>query len=421
MRAEKIKAQPFDCMQYFYTEVQEPRIRCFIRFGDRISETALNRAVGLSIHAVPLIGCVFNEKRHCWEKRSFTADDIVHFVEAPAADEIPVPDCLLCSIDPAREPQLKIFLIRGKRNDSLCFIINHMICDGAGFKDYLYLLCNLYTKCEIDAGYNRKPEPFGKRGLGQLLKNLSFKQKLEILLSKPHYNKPDPAMIMPIKGGADKPMIVVAKIEKEQFAAIRARAKSRQVSVNDALLTAYIRAVHRATGCREITIPCPVNLRKYRKAEQRCGICNLTANYICSVDVDPEEPVDVTLRKVSVRMRAQKESNECLKKPMLFHITFHLLPFKTMWAIFRRNSPVPVTSYTNIGVLDDGRLHFGAHNAEDAFISTAVKKHPYFQLSVSTYNGSCTLTSSLYGTKEDRGFIENCFGRIIEELVLLPQ
>jgi NRPS condensation-like uncharacterized protein len=52
MKDEKIKTQPFDCMQFFYGAVQEPRIRCFIRFQDHISETALKRAVNLSIGGV---------------------------------------------------------------------------------------------------------------------------------------------------------------------------------------------------------------------------------------------------------------------------------------------------------------------------------------------------------------------------------
>ena len=57
----KIKAQPFDCMQYFYGTVQKPLIRCYTRFNGHMNENALRRAINLSFSAVPLIGCCFDE------------------------------------------------------------------------------------------------------------------------------------------------------------------------------------------------------------------------------------------------------------------------------------------------------------------------------------------------------------------------
>lgn len=418
MQKEKIKAQPFDCMQFFYGKVQEPRIRCLIRFQDHISETALKGAAGLLINAIPLIGCVFNENLHCWEKRVFTADDIVSMVNVSEVDEGAALKYLLTGIDHTREPQVKMLLVREKTNDTLCVIINHMISDGGGFKEFLYLFSALYSKCENDAGYDGKTEIFGERSLSQLLRNLRFKGKLNILFSKSGSQKADPAMIMPIRGGSANPMIVMTCIEKEQFDVIHSFAKNRHASVNDVLLTAYIRALHRVTGCNKITVPCPVDLRKYRKADQRCGICNLTGNYICSVEIPPDATFDDTLRKVSIQMQNQKSSSVCLKGPMLFHMMFHVLPFNTMRKLFYKISPVPVTSYTNLGILDDAKLSFGNHMIDNAFISTAVKKAPYFQLSVSTCQKRCTLTSSLYGTEEDRKFISDFLSWIKNELVV---
>lgn len=405
MQIEKIKAQPFDCMQYFYGAVQEPRIRCQIRLHGHMSEAALRKAVNLSLEAVPLIGCVFDEELHCWKKCGFTDRDIVQLIEGAKEDDGTVLQYLLKSIDHTREPQLKIFLVREEKWDTLCIIINHMVCDGASFKEYLYLLCDLYSKCEMDPNYDKKPEAAGERSLNQLLRNLSLREKLDILSSKSNSQKPDPAMIMPIKGDPTNPIIVMTHIEKERFDAIRSFAKARNASVNDVLLTAYVRALQQATGCRRITVPCPVDLRKYKSVGQRCGFCNLTSNYWCNVEIRSGEGFEETFQKVSDQMLAQKASNECLKAPMLFHVMCRLLPFETVRKLFYKVSSVPVTSYTNLGILDDDKLRFGSHVPYDAFISTAVKKAPYFQLSISTYRGCCTLTSSMYGTENDRKFI----------------
>ena len=62
------------------------------------------------------------------------------------------------------------------------------------------------------------------------------------------------------------------------------------------------------------------------------------------------------------------------------------------------------------------KFRFADLAVEDAFISTAVKHAPYFQLSVSTYRGCCTLTSSLYGTEEDRKIVDNLLSQVEIEL-----
>lgn len=412
----QIKAQPFDCMQYFYGAVQEPRIRCLIRFRAPVSETVLKRAVNLSIGAVPPIGCVFDEKRHCWMERGFTAEDIVRLIPVSEEDESDACRYLLNGIDHTSEPQVKLLLLRGKTRDTLCVVINHMICDGAGFKEYLYLLGELYTRCEEDAGFGRRPAPFGRRDLGQLMRNLSLKEELDILHSKSNSDRPDPDMVMPIRGDLSNPMIVMTSIGEERLRAIHSYAKSRRASINDVLLAAYLRALSRATGRRKITIPCPVDLRRFKRADQRCGICNLTGNYICTAEIFPGETFDDTLRKVSDQMRLQKAGFTCLKGPMLYHMMFHMLPFETIRKLFYKVSPVPVTSYTNLGVIDDAKLRFGSSAVEGAFISTAVKKAPYFQLSVSTCRGCCTLTSSLYGAEDDRKWISGFLNAMKSEL-----
>lgn len=409
----KIKAQAFDCMQYFYGAVQEPRIRTFIKFYDHINLTALKKAVMLSVDAVPIIGCVFDEKRHCWVKRTFKAADFIH--TADISDENQASDFLLSSIDHTCEPQVKIFLLRGKQKDSLCVIINHMVTDGAGFKEYLYLLCHLYSRCEENPSY-RKKQPFIRRDFNQISKNLSIKEKLDILFSKSN-SKPNPNITLPLKGGFN-PIIVMAHLEKEQFSALKSFAKVRHVSINDIFLTAYIRLLHNVTGYKKITVPCPVDLRKYKKTNQRCGICNLTGCYLCGIEIKPNESFADTLKKVSSQMRNKKKSNECIKGPMLYNILFHTMPFSIVQRLFGKISPVPVTSYTNLGIIDDINLHFGNQVIEDAYISTAVKKAPYFQLSVSTFKKRCTFTSSMYGTDEDKELINLFLNQIINEIIL---
>lgn len=416
MKNNRIQAQPFDCMQYFYGSVQEPLIRALAHFNGHINEDILKKAVNLSIGAVPLIGCCFNETIHDWQEHNFIADDIVHIVKVHNDSEKTALKMLLSSINIACEPQLKIFIIRDEDCDTLCVIINHMVSDGGGFKEYLYLLSDLYSKCVSDADYYVRLQPLGGRNLGQLLQNLSLKQKMDILFSKMDSHVADPAVFMPLKGDNSNQFVSIYRIEKEQFDRIIGFAKSSRVSINDMLLTVYIRALNSVTGCMSITIPCPVDLRKYKKAGQNCGICNLTGNYTCHVEMTSDEMFIDTLKKVSKEMSMNKESDACLKGPMLFHLMFYVLPFAAVKKLFYKISPVPVTSYTNLGIIDAAKFRFGSLDIDYAFISTAVKHVPYFQVSISTYNGCCTFTSSLHGTEEDKKTVSDFLTQMGKEL-----
>ena len=412
MVKSELTVQPFDCMNYFYHEVQEHFIRELTRFNGHLDEIALKRAAALLVSAVPLISCCFDTKTHCWRKQNFTADAIVHLVEVQAGEENPSEKLLLSSIDITCEPQIKIFLIQEPNCDTLCVIINHMVSDGTGFKELLYLLSDLYAKCKKDADYSNKPKPKDDRSLGQLLKNLSFAEKLSILFSETDSPKQSNALILPLKGNKSQPFLAVRRIEQEQFAKIKGYAKNNHVSVNDMMLTAYLRVLHQVTKCDMITVPCPVDLRKYKAVGQECGVCHLTSNYVCSISIHTTDSFEDTLKQISMQMQAQKLSNACLKGPMLLNILFHVLPFQAVRRLFR----IPITSYTNLGIIDAEKFNFDGLAICDAYIATAVKYVPYFQVSISTYANCCTLTSCSHSTENDKKIIENVLEQMQNEL-----
>ena len=417
MASNKIKAQPFDCMQYFYGTVQKPLIRCYSRFNRHMNENALREAVDLSFSVVPLIGCCFDEKSHCWRKHFFSPPDVLHTVEANGKDTEEIARTLLLSpIDLALEPQLKVILVKGNCHDDLCVIINHMISDGAGFKQFLYLFSRLYSECAKDPDCCERPVPFDRRDFGQILQNLSTRDKLSLLSTKSNSEKQDPLLRLPLNGDPYNPFIEILRLESDFFIQLKSFATINEASVNDMFLASYARVARQMTGCRTVTIPCPVDLRKYKMPGQTFGICNLTGSYSCSVAVDAGDSFETTLNEVSRQMQEKKASMNCLKGPMLYHLLFRMLPFRTMKKTFYKISPVPVTSYSNLGVLDQTKFCFGDLAVEDAFLSTAVKNPPYFQVSISTYENCCTLTSSMYGTEGDRNIVANFLARMRNEL-----
>jgi len=414
LRTQTYPAQAFDAMQFFYGDVQPPRIRCYIRFCERLDTAALRNAADAILRVHPLLACVFNVRRHRWEAAGFAAGDVVR--EFDGGGDARVQECLLASIDETREPQLKLFLIHQAGGDELCAVINHMVCDGAGVKEALYELAKFYS-CLI-TGENSPPQPVapGSRCFRRLIKPLGLRCRLKALWSPARPCKRVPAPLIPFRGGHGRPALVTERLETETFSSLYAYAKNHGASMNDMLLTATLRALHGITGRDVVTLPCPVDLRRFATPGQRFDLCNLTGNYWCSLDLRTPEPFADTLRRVAIQMRAQKNSVACLKEPMLFHALYSILPFSLLRRLFPRLGGVPVTSFSNLGVLSEERLRFAGCEIADAYLATAVKRPPYYQLSLSTWRGACTLSSCVDASAEDAEVARQVLIKVIEEI-----
>lgn len=405
-----VRTEAFDLMQYFYRAAHEPLIRCLIRFSGRLDPDCLRRAVDLSILAVPQLGCRFSERSHAWESCGYTSGQIVRVREGDGDAE----RLLLDSIDFSAEPQLKLHLLCGAQADTLCAVVGHQVCDGAGFRQYLYLLAELYSRCAEHEGCVMPPEP-GDRGVGQLFRALGLRERLHILKAPAHFPAQDDSMLLPLPKEEGEPFTVLRRIGAERFAELKAYAKARGATVNDLLLAAYARAHHAATHSAEFAVPCPVDLRKYLPQDAGCGVCNLSANYVCRLSVG-NRPFDATLRAVSDQMEEQKQSGVCLKGPMLLDGLHRVLPYPALRKIFFRTFHIPVVSYTNLGVLEGEKLDFRGAEIADAYMTTAVKRPPYFQVAVSTFAGRCTLSANLAGSQDCREAAERFFDRMLGEL-----
>jgi NRPS condensation-like uncharacterized protein len=414
LRMQTYTAQAFDAMQFFYGDVQPPRIRCRIRFYERLDTAALRNAVDATLQAHPLLACVFNVQRHRWEAAGFTAENVVR--EITDGGDACALKCLLASIDETREPQLKLFLIRQAGGDELCAVINHMVCDGAGFKEALYELAAFYSLFVTGENPSPLPDAPGSRSFRRLTKPLGLRGCLKVLLSPTSPCKRVPAPLIPFRGGHGRPVLVMMRLEPETFSALCLYAENHGASVNDMLLAATLRTLHSMTGRDVVTVPCPVDLRRFAAPGQRFELCNLTGNYWCGLDLRVPEPFADTLRRVTAQMRAQKNSVACLKEPMLFHALYAVLPFALLRRLFPRLGGVPVTSFSNLGVLSEERLRFAGCEIEDAFLATAVKHPPYYQLSLSTWRGACTLSSCVDASAEDVQVARQVLNKVIEEI-----
>jgi len=408
---KKVKAEAFDLMQYLYKTAHEPLIHGVLCLAGHVDETVLQRAVTLSSKAVPPVLMRFKMRRSrpVWEDAGHTGGDAVKLI-SPEEPET-VLRLLAGLIDVSRGPQLKIHIVRNPARDVLVIIMNHMVCDGAGFKEYLYLLARLYTACARGEDVQVSTAP---RGASQLFYGFGPARKRAIFFSKYDLSKQKNHPGYPLKGNQTRPVFVTRTIGEQDLLEIKQSAKKLNATVNDMMMTAYIRVLSRKVGRERIVMPCPVDLRRYLSPKRPHGICNLTSNYIC--DVRAGGSFEDTLTQVKEQMHAQKSADDCLKPVMLLELLFHLLPFGAARKIFPKTFKIPVLSYTNFGILDRDRLCFDKAAVTGGFLTGAIKSVPSFQVAVSTLGGEATLSCNLYGTLQDENEIADLLEKMCREL-----
>lgn len=426
----KIKAQPFDTMQYFYSRVQDPLIRCCIRFDGKIEKSKVMMSIKRLMYAYPVTRCRFDLKKQEWIESSFSTKDYLSIIDA---DDILndtiyegvnysnndtrnniIEKQILSSVRIGIEPPVKFVLIRCHENDIICIIASHLLCDGRGFEQILYSFAEFYSRSNQD----EVSDIYVRREFGQITKNISLKSKIKILHSK---SLPIPDGVkeeLPLMGKSGEAKLLIRQLDSVIFSKIHDYAKSNGASINDVILTAYVKSLHDLLGWNGVSIPCPVDLRRFSN-NSNSSVCNLTGNYYCRVKVSTDETFDELLKDISMQMRRQKQDTNCLKDPLLFHLLYHLLPNKILEKIFFKIASVPKLSYTNLGKIDEKKLIFANVPVKEAFIATATKPVPYFQLTVSTFKNVCTLTSCTCAEGKDLDLITSLMDNIYKQFTCL--
>jgi NRPS condensation-like uncharacterized protein len=106
---------------------------------------------------------------------------------------------------------------------------------------------------------------------------------------------------------------------------------------------------------------------------------------------------------------------------MLFHALYAVVPFRLLRRLFRSMGGVPVTSYSNLGVLNEERLRFAGGEIANASLATAVKRPPYYQLSLSTWRDTCTLSCCVDISVEDRETARRALEETIKDFTNLSE
>lgn len=278
-------------------------------------------------------------------------------------------------------PQLRLVL-RGRR---LTAGMSHVLSDGAGLLQLLYLLAAIYNGSPPPAGLSNRRSP------APLLEGAGAGRATAA--ERRAHRASAPAGRAEAAPGPCRTLRSV--LPAEEVAALRAQARAREATFNDVLLTACARVVARRGRA---ALPCPADLRRFG-GEAGLTVANLTGRYLLGAEIRPGEPFSDTLARIGAEMRRQKGRRRCFAGVGLLHGASRVLPAPLLNPACRAGRRQYPCSYSNLGKIDAVRLQFGGCPASDCFFTGAYRRGPDLQLNASTFRGACTLSCALSGSE----------------------
>jgi len=392
-------------------------LHCVLRFERGPDPEVLKKSVIASIEANPILGARYiNGARPRW-----TSLDPSEFGRAfiLAKTETEFENFLVARVDESVGPQIRVCQL-DPNPFAVALKMNHMICDAADFKQYLYFLCTIYSELAVDPTY-RPPAITGDRSIRAVLRRFAVSDKLKSLLTQSKDNNRSGNHRFPLsEGGHVQPFILTRILERDRVEALKDYCRAKGATLNDAVLTAYYRCLFQLLALRpdvELEIPVMVDMRRYLgETGEFKALTNLTSMQVTQLDYKPRERFEGTLGRVKAVMDEKKGAdiglNGFIKLSLLYGI------FGNRIANHRLKSKLknPLICMTNVGILDPDGMSFGGLHPYDAFLCGSIKYKPYFQLAMSSYGGQLTLSANQYGSADDRDLIRSFLDEIGAEL-----
>ena len=414
----------WDQIQYFMGNAQDHQIRAHLEFAGCLDEECLAQAVEESLRLVPLWNCRYVERwwRPYWEMAEPRQTAFVMCEKPFNTADI---ECFLTQvIDPRMSPQIRVGLFRGDF-DTLCVVINHMIADTAGFKEYLYLLADIYTRLSTgQEGPLLSDQNWSARGFGQLLKSLGWGRAARLLLMDWHIRQKPVGQVYLPPGNPSaivSPRIAAVKIDGDQYSALVAYARDHEATLNDLFLAAIYRVLVELLDIvdGEITIGITVDLRRYLPGRKAEAICNLLSVVITGIDMHGDESFEEILDLVKKHIQWHKKRYIGLTGYTKYIPFLASVPYAWRKGLFQHHVSNPHFVFTNLGIIDGDKLRFHHAEINKAYLSGSIKYLPYSQLAVSTFGDSFVFTFNCYGGEEHYQAIEIFLSKLQKELYLI--
>lgn len=392
MEKKTLFCECLDLVEAAHRDRVYPLMYCHMEITGHLNRTRLKQAVNYSAKIIPELLCTYDFSKNCFLDAGYTVDDVV---------QCGIPSDTVLQPDLSVYPQIQIFFAPQQKHEQITVVMSHLLADGDGFLQYLYLLAALYNGKEPPSSNSRKIAP--------LLEGTHRKAITKYRRRRKHQ------ALQPLrsKKKSEQHHCITSRISAEDMQLLYQKAKQAGVTLNDIFITAYARVIAKAQNMDTVTLPCPADLRRFSPMKNKLTIANMTGIYRqVFVTVPAGATFDTVLKQVHREMKRQKAERRCFDGIKALHCAFYKIPKRVLTAIIKATHSLSPVSYTNIGVIRAERLCFRDCTVKSCFLTGAYRLPPDFQMTISTFKDTCTLNCTLLGSLND----QQCGQQILEQV-----
>ncbi|NLR32185.1 hypothetical protein [Levilactobacillus tujiorum] len=368
-----------------------PVIRCQLTFSDPLDQQRLVKAINLTAQVVPELFCRYEMSDNSWQPAVTDGQEVLNILPADAQ--------LDATPDWEKDAQVRFDLQPDGAGNRLTITMSHILTDGSGFKQYLYLLSNRYSQ--------------GERAIKGVTNVVNLDWLKTLLKQHPasakqgNVDHPSKPLSLPqltnATGEKPRPNVSGWRLTSDMTRSLINATHTQGVTVNDVLLTTFGKAVQAFDReGDELAIPCPTDMRqKIEEDPAALRIANHTARFNPAIQSPRDEPVSVSVQKMHVEMQRLKDSDQFLDSVRSLMAQYQTESIKKLQEIVEANYHVRAIAFTNFGIIDDSRLVFAENTVTNCLMTGSFRYAPMFQVACSTFKGQLSLGFNMIGTTEE--------------------
>lgn len=399
------------------------QIQVVLKLDGRLNPYTFMKAVRLSVETEPVFGSkIIESNPPYWKLLDLDKIKFYSFEKTNDPDGA-IQSFLEKKLDMDNDPMLQLRLISGVFNDILCIKINHSCCDGTGTKEYIQLLSTIYSTLERGETYVPKPKQRSRIDQGRLFNSLGINDPVSAWngeLDLPKNMWPFPWL----QGKPETYHVCVLKLPR-YYSVLSKYSKARNATINDILLTAYYRAMHKITGIQPdlpMNISMTVDLRRYIPERKTEGIRNFSAGLDTKLSCVNGETFEETLTRVIQMMTGIKNNQPGLQSAIGLErvekaafsdtLSYYITAAKNAAFI-----PTCIPVLSNLGFINKTLFKFSDTYVTDAYIVPPSMSAPNILLCIGTYNNEITMAMSHYEEQVHQEDINRLLCKVSDELI----
>ena len=422
-----IKAELFDKTQYVFTKYYDRVIHYYSKINGKVSYDKLNEAIYLVTKEIEILHSSFIPGliTPFWIRRKIKYKKLLDYIETNDSNSI-INKFLTRKINCLSRHQFKCLLVK-ESNNSYYFlmIVNHICVDGQDFKYLIKKIIETYNYL-VDNESKEINIKKGSRSIKQVFESLP--SSLKDSCSKYHnvsIVKKERKLNYFSNFGKKTSLILRKSISSDDFSLLKEKAKKYDVTINDIYLSAYFISLYSFTknsDDKQINITSMVDLRRYLSNKDSLGLTNLITYMPIQFYVNRNESFISVLKKVSKITKEKKGSTFFgLESLSLLSLAYKVFPFPLSKIAIKIGYSNPRFSLSNIGLLDQKEFSFINTKTVDAYITGAIKKLPYQQISTTTFNNTPSFCMANKCNKKNHVFIEDILDKFITILIIFAR